>query len=88
MSDDEFDELFDDFTDSELSLVLLFIGFIIIVCGSIVYVVLYYRGWWLISKSELPVLPEPVEDVVVDTPCEKVADDSVDSSEAQVDGEQ
>lgn len=88
MSDDEFDEFFDDFTDSELSLVLLFIGFIIIVCGSIVYVVLYYRGWWLISKSELPVLPEPVEDFVVDTPCEKVADDSVESNEAHVDGEQ
>jgi hypothetical protein len=61
MSDEEFDGLIDSFTDSVAVVVLLLIGFVISLGGVIARVVLYYRGWWLISKSELPVLPEPVE---------------------------
>lgn len=61
ISDDEIDELFDLFAEAEVAVVLLCIGFVIILCGGVASVVLYYRGWWLISKSELPLLPEPVE---------------------------
>ena len=61
MSDEEFDGLIDSFTDSVAVVVLLLIGFVISLGGVIARVVLYYRGWWLISKSELPVLPESVE---------------------------
>ena len=35
---------------------------IIMITGSIFAMYFYYRGWWLISKSELEVLPEPIED--------------------------
>ena len=35
---------------------------IIMITGSIFATYFYYRGWWLISKSELEVLPEPIED--------------------------
>ena len=61
MSDEEFDGLIDSFTDSVAVVVLLLIGLVISLGGVIARVVLYYRGWWLISKSELPVLPESVE---------------------------
>ena len=35
---------------------------IIMITGSIFAMYFYYRGWWLISKSELEVLPEPIEE--------------------------
>jgi hypothetical protein len=61
MSDEEFDGLIDSFTDSVAVVVLLLIGLVISLGGVIARVVLYYRGWWLISKSELPVLTETAE---------------------------
>ena len=36
---------------------------IIALIGSVISAYLTYRGWWLIGKSELPVLPEPTEEL-------------------------
>ena len=38
------------------------LALIIMITGSIFAMYFYYRGWWLISKSELEVLPEPIKD--------------------------
>lgn len=37
---------------------MFLLGMFILVVGSLVSIFFYYRAWWLISKSELEVLPE------------------------------
>ena len=56
---------------------LLIFALIISVIGSLVSMYYTYRGWWLIGKSELPVLPEPIDDEVG----EEVAYEEVEESE-------
>ena len=50
--------------DAEGAIAAFIIALVIMIGGGIVAMYYYYRGWWLISKSELPVLPEPIDDEV------------------------
>lgn len=54
----ELEALFDNATASTIVITLFLIGMLTLLAGSIASVALYYYGWWLISKSELEVLPE------------------------------
>ena len=58
LSEDDIEEFFDDITDSIVAVILFIIGFGIALAGTIARLILYYRGWWLISKSEFEPLPE------------------------------
>ena len=78
MMEENLEDAYDDLTDSTLAAIAFIIAFITLFCGAIARLVLYYRGWWLISKSELPVLPEPIEEEVG----EEVAYEEVESVEA------
>jgi hypothetical protein len=77
MMEENLEDAYDDLTDSTLAAIAFIIAFITLFCGAIARLVLYYRGWWLISKSELPVLPEPIEEEVG----EEVAYEEVESVE-------
>lgn len=43
---------------SVIGVILAVVGGFIMMVGCVVAVFMYYRAWWLISKSELDVLPE------------------------------
>ena len=58
LSEDDIEEFFDDITDSIVAVILFIIGFGIALAGTIARLILSYRGWWLISKSEFEPLPE------------------------------
>ena len=60
IDDEEIEEFFDNASNSTAMVTLLIIGILIIMFGSITSYILYYYGWWLISKSELELLPERV----------------------------
>lgn len=67
--DDEFTDeedlaFLNSLEDAEGAIAAFIIALVIMIGGGIVAMYYYYRGWWLISKSELPVLPEPIEDNV------------------------
>ncbi len=64
LTDNEVNELLDALDDAEGALIAFIVALLIMIGGGIVAMYYYYRGWWLISKSELPVLPEPIEDEV------------------------
>ncbi|MBO5882546.1 MAG: hypothetical protein J6Q21_04835 [Alistipes sp.] len=55
---EELEEFFDNATASTIAIVLFLIGILTFLIGCIASVILYYYGWWLISKSELETLPE------------------------------
>jgi hypothetical protein len=55
---EELEEFFDNATASTIAIVLFLIGILTFLTGCIASVILYYYGWWLISKSELETLPE------------------------------
>lgn len=57
---EEIEDMFDDAISSLLTVVLFLTGLFVFIFGSIISVIFYYYGWWLISKSELEVLPERV----------------------------
>ncbi len=59
---DEDIEFLNALGDATGALVAFILAFVILIGGGIVAMYYYYRGWWLISKSELPVLPEPIKD--------------------------
>jgi hypothetical protein len=61
-ADDEANELLDALDDAEGAWIAFIVALLIMIGGGIVAMYYYYRGWWLISKSELPVLPEPIEE--------------------------
>lgn len=61
VSEEELVEMVDDFLAAKSVITLLVMGCIICAVASILYMILYLRGWYIISKSELPVLPESVE---------------------------
>jgi hypothetical protein len=63
-ADDEANELLDALDDAEGAWIAFIVALLIMIGGGIVAMYYYYRGWWLISKSELPVLPEPIEEEV------------------------
>jgi hypothetical protein len=62
LTDDEVNELLDALDDAEGAWIAFIVALLIMIGGGIVAMYYYYRGWWLISKSELPVLPEPIEE--------------------------
>jgi hypothetical protein len=64
LTDDEVNELLDALDDAEGAWIAFIVALLIMISGGIVAMYYYYRGWWLISKSELPVLPEPIEEEV------------------------
>lgn len=64
LTDDEVNELLDALDDAEGAWIAFIVALLIMIGGGIVAMYYYYRGWWLISKSELPVLPEPIEEEV------------------------
>jgi hypothetical protein len=64
ITDDEDIAFLNALGDATGALVAFILAFVILIGGGIVAMYYYYRGWWLISKSELPVLPEPIEDEV------------------------
>lgn len=41
--------------------IIAVLGFVLMIIGGFISMVFYYRGWWLISKSELEVRPEPTD---------------------------
>lgn len=76
LTEEDIEDLYDEITDSEVAVALFIWGFVIILVGTIIKMLLYYRGWWLISKSELEVLPEPTEEPVVEyTPYEEIVEE-------------
>ena len=58
LSEDDIEDFCDEITDSIVAVLLFIIGFGIAIAGLITRLILYYRGWWLISKSEFEPLPE------------------------------
>lgn len=58
LSEDDIEDFFDDITDSIVAVILFIIGFGIALAGTITHMILYYRGWWLISRSEFEPLPK------------------------------
>lgn len=61
ISEEELKEMIDDFLNNESVISLIYLGCIICAVAYILYVILLYGGWYLISKSEIPVMLEPVE---------------------------
>ena len=45
---------------------------IIMITGSIFAMYFYYRGWWLIGKSELPTIEEPREEEILHNEIEQL----------------
>lgn len=39
--------------------IIAVLGYVFMIIGAFIAMVFYYRGWWLISKSELEIRPEP-----------------------------
>ena len=76
LTEEDIEDLYDEITDSEVAVALFILGFLVILVGTIIKMLLYYRGWWLVSKSELEVLPEPTEEPVVEyTPYEEIVEE-------------
>ena len=64
LTDEDDIAFFNALDDAEGAWIAFIVALLIMIGGGIVAMYYYYRGWWLISKSELPVLPEPIEDEV------------------------
>ena len=76
LTEEDIEDFYDEITDSAAAVALFILGFVVILVGTIIKMLLYYRGWWLVSKSELEVLPEPAEETVVEyTPYEEIVEE-------------
>lgn len=50
-----------------IGIIVIILGYIILFVGAVTAMIFYYRGWWLIGKSELEVAPEVIEAAAEET---------------------
>lgn len=81
---EDFEEAADEIADNDAITFLSLTGVIIIAMGAILAFAIYYRGWWLISKSEIDTLPEPTPDSHEEVACTDIIEMKDDTSNATI----